>query len=80
MEKGEFRMRAVIVMSHSELKRILSCPNSALFILHKKDKIFIDSVKSYSCPLIDDDYALTRSIVNESSKFHPEIVEIITID
>ena len=73
-------MKAVIVISHKELSKLLACKNSSAFLLHKGCRLFIDTIKSYNCPLIANDYEFTRTIVNESSKFHPHLVELITVN
>lgn len=70
-------MKSAIIISNIELRKILSCNNATEILLFKGEKIFIDTIKAYDCPLISNDYELTRSIRNESSLFHPHLVELV---
>ncbi len=70
-------MKSVIIVTNEELYEICSCSNSSDILVHKKNRVFIDSVKAYNGPLINNNYELTRQITNETSKFHPHLVELI---
>ncbi len=72
-------MKGVIAVTPQEKYDILSCSNSSVFLLHKGHRLFIDSEKAYNCPLINNDYELTRQITNESSRFMPHLVELIEV-
>jgi len=73
-------MKAVITITQKEKHTLLSCPNASKFLLHKKDRLFIDSVKSHNASLVDNDYELTRQITNTTSLFHPHLVELIVVE
>lgn len=73
-------MKGVIIINHMEKVSLLSCENASKFLLHKGNRLFIDSVKSYGAALVDKNYDLTRDIISTTSIFHPHLVEVITLE